>query len=271
MAAAAQLDDIASGDLWQPGDSADEPAAPVEGGAGGPAVQGADVTGAESTATPADVSDDDAQDSHPVPRKALIDERKKRQEHEAALRERERELAELRGRLAAFEQLGQRQQPAVETNPDDEFFDKGPAAYVEGRIGRETRALRYEMGADYVRAQHPDFDQAEQTFMQLVKDDPALRARFMEERNPARFVYDYVKAHERIKNIGSIDDLESRLREQIRTELEEEIRKKQAEAVAAQASTSSAGARGVSVTTPAAESVDDLDFDDILKGINNRF
>lgn len=180
-------------------------------------------------------------------RKALEQERKRRQEHE-------RKLAELEGKLSAFSTLTAKPnapaQPDAEQEPD---FYSGPEKYIETREQRLMAAFNArlaELSADAMRAAHPDYDEAEKAFLEAVQHNPALAQQLRASGNPARFAYEHGKAYQQLRGLGSIDELTNRIRQEERAKIEAEFRQKGALAAASQASTSSAGARSAGAQSP---------------------
>jgi hypothetical protein len=215
-----------------------------------------------------------ADDRH-VPLKALEEERKKRQAEQKRSAELERKLAQLEGRLSVFEKSnGNGQGKADETNPDDEFFAAGPSGFVEKKLTAvEQRILqqvgqlrgqdRLAMSREIVRSMHKDYDETIATFRELADGDPSLERQCLSAPNPAKWAYDYTKLHQKLANVGSLEDLEAQIRERVRQELEQEQRGNSARAEAAKVSTSSAGARSAGSTAPV--DVGEESLEDLLK------
>jgi hypothetical protein len=203
---------------------------------------------AEDKADNDDGLDDDS-DPHPVPRKALIAERKKRQEYE-------RKLAQLEGQLSAFQQFAQQgPRPPVQetkpTDPADEFYS-GPVDFISKReqaLKQEFEQKFLAMNVAQVQAQFQDYGEAEAAFVEAAKYNPTLQAQLRQSANPALFAYQNGKAFMELKDIGSLDELRERIRQEERERLESEYRKQNVITQAAQASTSSAGAKGAGANT----------------------
>lgn len=236
--------------------------------------------GKKKGATPAPESEDDADetaeaDDHPVPRKALIEERKKRQEAQRIQAEKDRQIAELQGQLAVYSKQGNgHQQPKDATNPDEEFFALGPAGYVKKHLTAAQQAIRQEMmaaagkqrielGEELMRSVYKDFDEMASDFVAIAKDNPSLKAQFNAHPNPAKFAYEYAKLHREVQDIGSVDELREKIRAEEREKLEAEMRRTTAKTEAAKVSTSSAGARSAG-TAPV--DVGEMSLEDVLSG-----
>lgn len=212
-------------------------------------------------------------DPYPVPRQALIAERKKRQEIE-------RRLNEAIGKISAYEESlklaqGRQEQKQKETDPDDEFFALGPAKYFakqKQELEKHQHALREEMmgavGKRYIelseeltRTVHSDFDEVVDGFVDIARANPYLVQRFNASQNPAKFAYDYMKMHRDTESVGSIAELREKIRAEERAKVESELRAQSARSSAAKVSPSSASARSAGA---APVSVGDIPLKDIL-------
>lgn len=203
-------------------------------------------TGDVQSAKPAPVEIDHAepQDNHPVPRKALIEERRKRQE-------RERELAEARGQLSVYQNQAQPKAKEATEDPQAQFYGN-PTEYIDKRLSAETSRMRMEMSIEMMRAAHPDYGEKEAAFIEAAKANPALVQQLNASPNPARFAYDTGKIYSEVKGAGTLDELRANIEKDVRQKIEEEYRKKGALTAAEQASTSSVGARGNGANSAAA-------------------
>jgi hypothetical protein len=212
--------------------------------------------------------DDDAEEKE-VPedlsglKKALVaarsdkkKERKARREFEAKTRETENKLAELRGRVAAFEQYQQsisskhqvdaQQQPKQDQpEPDldfDSFLSNGPEAvkaYVQHQIKRGVDTAlertseidRAAMGRmltlseQIARMRHNDFDQYTSKY---TPDKQALDA-IVASKDPGETYYQYAKASVQFSGVNSIDELRSVIEADVRKKLESELLAKQSQ------------------------------------------
>ena len=263
---------IANGDLYEVGDSAT--GADVSDGSQDAGAQASignneqsqnDVHTGDTEATPAstDKRETEHNDARTVPLQAQLAERKLRQQAE-------RERDELRGRLAAYQEQLKPRPSEPEQSPDDRFF-ADPSGFVSTQVGTVERQLRLEIYEEMMQAQHADYNELVGEFADEARKNPALLRQFQSAKNPARFAYEHAKARREIGEVGSLSELKKSLEAKIRADVEAEYRKKATEASAAHATTSSASARGAGTHDAAPESVDSLDFNDILKGINNRF
>jgi len=185
-----------------------------------------------------------------VPWKALKDEREKRQKLEA-------DLAYLRGKLDAKPQEQQHE-------PDDEELDNefllSPSATlnarVEKRVTQEIRDYRANLSDAVMRREAEDYPELLQEFSSLAQANPELWVRASEELEPARAIYNFVKAR-RAGPAKPVD--EKKLREEIRAELEQEYKKKEALEEAEETPPSPAGSPGSGESpTEKFKTVDDL-------------
>lgn len=263
---------LANGDLYEVGDSAtgadvsDDPRdAGAQSSSGNNEQSQNDVQTGDTKATPAGTGEQGTERSEfrTVPLQAQLAERKLRQQAE-------RERDELRGRLAAYQEQLKPKPNEPEQSPDDRFFSD-PSGFVSTQVGNVERQLRLEIYEEMMQAQHADYDELVGEFADEARKNPALLRQFQSAKNPARFAYEHAKARREIGEVGSLSELKKSLEAKIRADVETEYRKKFTQASAAQATTSSASARGAGAHDAAPESVDSLDFNDILKGINNRF
>jgi hypothetical protein len=187
---------------------------------------------------------DDEKDDHPVPRKALLEERKKRQEYE-------RQLAEYQGKLSVYEQqLAQRAaQPQAEAQDPSADFYADPMKFTENRIAAAVGQQRLELSQELMRATKPDYDEMEAIFVEAARANPALAQQLRQSPNPARFAYDFAKNYSQVKDVGSLDAYAEKIRAEARAAFEAEVKAKEAASMAAGASKSVAGARGSGAST----------------------
>lgn len=158
------------------------------------------VPAAEEGAPPAP-SDDD---SPTVPRKALLDERNKRQTLESQLAEANRRLLE------------QPQQPAPlqpQTMPDQYDDPEGhahwlaeqAAAVAEQRAVEAVQRHHVMVSAEAAKVKYPDYLDKVAVFERLATDNPALQVQMLRNPNPAEYAYSIAKQHEEVSQYGSLD------------------------------------------------------------------
>jgi hypothetical protein len=141
-----------------------------------------------------------------VPRRALQDERSKRQQLEA-------ELAQLRQQYA---QPQPQAQQAQEQGPPDRWED--PDGYDQWLIGQAAQAARAEAHETYQRQRIeasaieamqriPDYQEKIQVFEQMAAANPALMQEMIRQPNPAEYAYNMAKTQVDIQQYGGIDGL----------------------------------------------------------------
>ena len=181
-----------------------------------------------------------------VPLQSLHEERSKRKEEQKQRRDLEQQLAQLRGRLEATERFAQPGQPAQAIDPDTQFW-QSPTGFVNEAISAKEREFQgrfLAMSEMMVREQHSDFDEALESFQDAARSAPHLIAQMQANPHPAKFVYDTGKTYAKAKSVGSIDELEARIRADERAKVTAELRKETALTAAENIPKSIAGARG---------------------------
>lgn len=184
-----------------------------------------------------------------VPWKALKAEREKRQKAEA-------ELAYLRGRVDG--QPKEKPKEPSEEDLDNEFLLSPSATLktrLDQRVDQAMRDYRANLSDAVMRREAEDYPAMLEEFSQLAGAHPELWQRAAEEMEPARAIYNFMKTH---KNPPKPVD-EKKLREQIRAEIEEEIKKKAAIEEAETTPPSPAGTPGSGETLASKfKTIDDL-------------
>jgi hypothetical protein len=153
---------------------------------------------------------------HTIPPKALQEERRKRQEAEDRLTRLEQELQAIR-------QPQQPPAPAPSLWEDEQGWqDHLKGDVVSTAVQQATLNARLDMSEMMVRQSNPDFEEKKTAFIQLMQENPLLQQKALADPHPWNFAYTYVKNHERMQQLAAVDvtDLENKLREQIRAELE---------------------------------------------------
>jgi hypothetical protein len=135
----------------------------------------------DSAAPPADAKPPTPEPDH-VPRSALQDERRKRQEYE-------RKLAEMEARIA---QLQPRQQQQPEPQPEADWYTNPQAAaqQMQMALRHEVIKSRFEISESVMSERYPDYAEIREVFTQAAQQNPALRQQLLEHPNPAKFAYD---------------------------------------------------------------------------------
>lgn len=169
-----------------------------------------------------------------------------------------RELAELRGRLSAFQEQRQPQQQTQDQPQRPDFYGEPEKHVAEvakseaQRVAAQVANVMHEQSRRQLMRQNTDFAEAEAAFLDAARaDGGVLFARMQAAVSTGQilqpeFAYETGKQIVRMRKLGvnSLDELETKLREEAEKKAEEKYRKDSALAAAERASTSSAGARG---------------------------
>lgn len=164
---------------------------------------------AQTTAPPA-VTDDEGPT---VPRKALQDERSKRQALEEQVQTLQRQ----------FQQFQNPPPPAPE--PVSVFDDEAGweqqfgQTVVNKAVNQATLFARMDMSEMLARQAHPDFADKKPAIVAAM-EDPGLRQKALADPHPWDFAYNYVVNQERMLELSAVNvtDLEAKLRAKIEAE-----------------------------------------------------
>lgn len=191
----------------------------------------------------------------------------------------EKALAEVNGRLSAYQQQQARPHPAPAAAPpeqpkpsdiDEAGYFAGPAAVKEYVTAREKaqreellKEVRENLGPQFVqqakeqfseasaRRRYPDFQAKLDAFKQIAT--PAEFQRAAREADPYEYVYQYAATYEQVKDTPTLEDLKKKWREEWEAEMasSQEPRERQAQSPESQPAPakppvpkSLAGARG---------------------------
>lgn len=139
----------------------------------------------------------------PWTKKAVLDERRKRQELEAKLKELESKLGE-----------GKQETPDV-------FEDaEGYTRYLQQQL--DNRMLN--MSEFLARQEHPDLDEKVARFEQMVQENPMLYQQVMNTPSPYHEVIKVVSKAEELDKMRDLDSYKASLRDQIKAELMAEMK-----------------------------------------------
>ena len=147
----------------------------------------------ESTAPPADAKPEPVTEAA-VPQKALLDERRKRQELE-------RKLKELEEKLTA-PQPKEEPPPA----PNWELEPQQAASHFQQQVDIARYQDRVAITEEMLREKHADYDEVAQIFAAAAKSNPQLAAQIFRAPNPARFAYTEGKRLKLLQDIGDDPD-----------------------------------------------------------------
>lgn len=165
-----------------------------------------------TTAPPAEqVSSEQPKEGQLIPRAALEDERKKRQE-------RDREVAEYKRQLdEAMRLIEQAKQPKQVEQPPDWLLEPDKAAQHQQTVfQQELFQTRVHLSQEMMRAAKPDYDEMEELFASEAAKDPSLQAQLLRHPAPAKFAYE---TGQRIKAFREIGDDPTSYRAKIEQEI----------------------------------------------------
>lgn len=160
----------------------------------------------QQTAEPPAAASQQAPEPPHVPREALQDERRKRQELE-------RKLQEYEARLK------QPQPPQQEAKPDWFANPEEAAAYMRQEIERQNFETRIVLSEQIMAERHSDYEQMRDVFAEAAAKAPMLAQQLVQAPNPAKFAYDMGRKIHMQREIG--DDPEA-----YKAKLEADFRKK---------------------------------------------
>lgn len=200
----------------------------------------------ESEETEDSSSETPSEEEGSVPRKALLDERRKRQELEEKLRELE---------------------PADEEAPDPTDDPEGYEKYLRTKWEREQWQKTANRSRDRMIETHPDYAEKEQHFLFLANQDPSLVQKMNDDPDPAAFAYKTAKESLDKQEKAIEDRVIERLRKEGKLKESEKSGKSDKTAEAASKVSDLTSATGAGKNTgeePIRESVDPADvFDDL--------
>lgn len=129
------------------------------------------------------------------------------------------ELARIRAKNRELEErMTQRAEP--EEKPD--FFEDPDRALqtMEQRMEAKIARARIDWSEQAARQRHEDFDAKVEQFTTMANENPMLWQQMGASPDPAEFAYKQAAEAIRMREIGSIDDFESRVRkeEQLKSE-----------------------------------------------------
>lgn len=138
-----------------------------------------------------------------VPLKALEEERRKRQEAEARINQQEPKRA-----------------PDIFEDP--EGYQKHMTELLNQTRTQDRIALSREM----LMIVKDDYEQRENEFLELAKQDEMLIAKMANSSNPAKFVYETAVKAEKAKQLENVDQYEAKLRAEIEAKVRSEFEAK---------------------------------------------
>jgi len=153
-----------------------------------------------------------------IPVQAQIEERRKRQAAEARIEALERQIA----------QLSQPQpQPQYQPEPEpayipDPYEDpQGYAQFVMQQAQATVQSTRADLLVEMARAKYADYDQVEQAYRELIRENPLVHQQAMRQPNPVEYAYQQTKKHLEFQQRGAtnVDELKEQLRAELLAEL----------------------------------------------------
>lgn len=148
--------------------------------------------------------------------RAAQEERQKRQQLEARLKEMEATKAQ---------------------EPPKTFWDDPEAALAKhtAEVRQEATNARLAMAEFNARQRHPDFQEKVDVFSQLAQQTPGLVQQWLASPDPAEFAYKMGKNHKDLQDVGGMEQMRAKIEREttarVRAEVEAELKAK-AEALA---------------------------------------
>lgn len=146
-----------------------------------------------------------------VPRKALQDERSKRQALEDQIQQLQRQ----------FEQIQNPPQPPPSIFDDEVGWEQHfGQTVIQQAVNEASFNARLDMSEMMARQSHPDFEEKRTAFLEAMKTTPGLQQRALQDPHPWQFAYQYVANQERMQELSAVNvtDLEAKIRAQVEAE-----------------------------------------------------
>lgn len=201
------------------------------------AHQGEPTTEAPPASDPSEAPPADAM----VPRKALEEERKKRQkwekeaaeaasyrervsQYEAQMRDmqtREQQWQDWARQIQAAQQQEQQPDPLADPHAYMAAMQQQVNAMLEQRDAQVAQHLwttKVEASQEAMRATHKDYDEVEAVFVEAAKSDPTLYQKLRLAASPARYAYEEGKRIRLLQEIGNDPEkyIEAKLAERLK-------------------------------------------------------
>jgi hypothetical protein len=206
-----------------------------------------------------------------IPYKAFKSEREKRQAEVQRRRDLEREVAKLQGQIEAFSKnlpAAPKAAPVKDKTPEEllEEYFQDPTEFTlkpvrevrkdiesfkqqtHNALAQMQQRSRLEVSQAMMRTQHQDFDEVIDGFVDIAQNDPTILYRFQNADNPALYAYKHMKARKGLDGASTIEELEAKIADRLRPQIEAEIRKQSVQRDAAQVTTSTASAQNAGVS-----------------------
>jgi len=146
----------------------------------------------------------------PVFNKAVLDERRRRQEAEAR-------AATLEAQLQAY------QSPPPSVFEDEAGFASNlQSQAVQQAVSEATYQSHLNMSEMMVRQANPDFEAVKAEFLALAAENPTLAQQALSDPHPWNKAYQIAKNHKTMQEMGSlnIDDMKAKMRAEIMAEMQ---------------------------------------------------
>lgn len=160
-------------------------------------------------------SQDNKDDESSWTKAAVLDERRKRQELE-------RQLDELKAKPASDGEQKQDERPDLFDDPD------GAIGHIERKFEEKLVNQKIELSRSMVKSSHDDYDEMEQVFIDMAKENPALANQMRMAENPALFAYQQGKKHTDFQQMQDIDSYKAKIEAEVREKVLKELESKQA-------------------------------------------
>ncbi len=143
---------------------------------------------------------------------AVKDERAKRQEAQKRAEELERQLEELK--------RGDSKRELPDVFDDQQGFVKS----IRDEFTSELASAKLEMAREFMMESHPDYEEMEQKFIEIAKENPVLRSQAQKASNPAKFAYQQAKKYVEWQEMQDVDKFKEKMKAEAKAELEAELR-----------------------------------------------
>lgn len=130
-------------------------------------------------------------------KQAVMAERRKRQELEQALAQKQEE-----------------EKPFLGEEYEARFKE------TETRFQSELVKQKLDLSESFAREKYPDFEDKLGIFSEMVASNPALYQQMVQQINPAEFAYKTASNQQKLKEMGDPSEYEKKLRMQIESEME---------------------------------------------------
>jgi hypothetical protein len=142
----------------------------------------------------------------------------------SAVKDERRKRQELEKKLADLEAKNQEPKEIPDIFDDQQAFVDS----LRGEFQQELSNAKLDIARSMMMDHHDDYEAMEEKFIELAKDSPALRDQALKQSNPAKFAYEQAKKYEQYKEVQDVDAYKEKIRNELRSEIEAEIKGSQA-------------------------------------------